>query len=61
MDWFIYDNGLRHERVNVLITLKLIRIFLRRPFQETHVIVLVRVHTCEEKIRRRINRTREVK
>ena len=61
MDWFLYDNGLRHERVNVLITLKLICIFLRRPFHETHVIVLVGVHTCAEKIIRRINRTREVK
>ena len=23
MDWFLYDNGLRHERINVVINLTL--------------------------------------
>ena len=40
MDWFPYDNSLRHERVKIIFFEKLDKIFLKTPVNEAFYVKL---------------------
>ena len=41
MDWFLYDNGLRHERVNILPNFKCSNITIKNSASDKFLVVII--------------------